>query len=100
MDIDNNSREAFFAFVLPTGHEWREFPSQVHSVHTGDKSRQPKLAENLFFLFDGSIVIKSDTRLSHNVFLPIAQTEPLQKLLVEFVQSRKANAKLMRQASI
>jgi hypothetical protein len=51
MDIDNNSREAFFAFVLPTGHEWREFPSQVHSVHTGDKSRQPKLAENLFFLF-------------------------------------------------
>jgi hypothetical protein len=95
MDIDNNSREAFFAFVLPTGHEWREFPSQVHSVHTGDKSRQPKLAENLFFLFDGSIVIKSNTRLSHNVFLPIAQTEPLQELLVEFVQSRKANAKLL-----
>ena len=44
---------------------------------------------------DGSIVIKSNTRLSHNVFLPIGQTEPLQELLIEFVQSRKANAKLL-----
>jgi hypothetical protein len=95
MDIHNNSRKAFFAFVLPTRLEWRVFPSQVHSVHTGDKAGQPELAENLFFLFDGSIVIKSNTRLSHNVFLPIGQTEPLQELLIEFVQSRKANAKLM-----
>jgi hypothetical protein len=95
MDIHHNSRKAFFAFVLPTRLEWRVFPSQVYSVHTGDKSRQAKLAENLFFLFDGSIVIKSNTRLSHNVFLPIGQTEPLQELLIEYVQSRKANAKLL-----
>jgi hypothetical protein len=39
MDIDNNSREAFFAFVLSTRHERREFPRQVYSVHASHKVR-------------------------------------------------------------
>ena len=93
--VDNDCRVAFLAFVLPTRVESGKLPCEVDAVHTCYKSWQPKLAENLLFPLNRGDFIKPHPRLTNDVLLPISHAEPLQKLLVKFMQCGRSDAEFV-----